>query len=189
MLPDVEVPEREAVLERGPSPLYHRLAEEPVEGWSRLGLGVHVGLPSGPDDAFADATEGAAFSLDVLGGVEITFDRLAPASIVAELGYSYVYEETHWFVAGFGPALHRLGPSEDRNDPRPGGAIGVAIVPHVVVGSTEGHAAYGVRTSLLVRWSALGIELAHQVVRVEDLDRTVHELHLMFSPTFSGVDL
>jgi hypothetical protein len=186
-LPEVEVPERHAVREVGESPFYYRIPDTTVAAWSRSAIGAQVTLPTNEEaDAFARATEGGRFSFDLLGGVEISFDRREPFSVVAELGYSYVYERSHWFVVGLGPGLHGVGPTSEPEDPRPSGDLGVALVPHAVVGSLDGHFAYGVRTSLLMRWEVFGVELAHQVAYVEDLDRTVHELHLMFSPTYAG---
>ena len=189
-LPEIEAPERHAVRELGESPFYYRIPDNTVVPWSRSAIGAQVTLPTNEEtDSFARATEGARFSFDLLGGVEISFDRREPFSLVAELGYSYVYERSHWFVVGLGPGLHGLGPSSEPEDPRPSGDFGVALVPHAVVGSLDARFAYGVRTSLLARWYGLGLEVAHQVAYVEDLDRTVHELHLMFAPTYSGVDL
>jgi hypothetical protein len=187
-LPEVELPERQAVREIGESPFYYRIPDNTVAGWSRSAVGLQVTLPTNEEqDAFARATEGARFSFDLLGGVELSFARDEPYSVVAELGYSYVYERSHWFVVGLGPGLHGLGPTSEAEDPRPSGDFGVALVPHAVVGSLDGHFAYGLRSSLLARWHAFGIELGHQVAYVEELDRTVHELHLMISPTYSGV--
>ena len=189
-LPEVDVPERQAVLERGTSPVYFRLPDTAVAAWSRSAFGVHVGLPTNAEtDALAEETEGARFTLDLLGGVELTFDRREHFSVIAELGYSYVYEDSHWFVAGFGPALHRIGPSTEPDEPRPTGEFAIALVPHVVVGSIDDHFAYGLRSSLLLRWNVLGVELAHQFARAEDLARTVHELHFTITLAYSTADL
>jgi hypothetical protein len=188
-LPEVEGPPRVTVTERGESPVYYRLPDDVVSPWLRTAFGAQLRLPVNGE------AEARAFSFDVLGGVEVAFDRRAPFTVVTELGYSYVHESAHWFVMGLGPGLHRVGPGDGREGDggedaaqRPSGPFGLAVVPHGVLGALDGHFAMGVRTSLLLRFYILGVEVAHQVARVSELDRTVHEMHVMFTPTYSFSD-
>jgi hypothetical protein len=68
------------------------------------------------------------------------------------------------------------------------GALGLALIPHGVVGSYDGFLAYGVRTSLIVRYFTAGLVLAHQYAQVHSLDRAIHEIQFGFTSTYSGAD-
>lgn len=184
-LPDVKDAPTETIDERGESPVYYRLPDNTFSGWFRSTLGASSRL------AVAGELEQTRFSLDVLGGAELGFDRTSPATMVTELGYSYVYESQHWFMVGLGPGLRRLGGSlfEDEGEAlRPMGHAGITLIPHGIIGDYEGNLAYGVRTSLLARYMTLGLEVAHQYARIPAMDRHVHEIHFGVTMIYSGGD-
>lgn len=184
-LPDVPDAPAQTIEERGQSPVYYRLPDNSVSPWFRTVLGASSRL------AVRGETEATRFTFDGLVGTEIGFSRTSPATFVTELGYSYVYESQHWFVLGAGPGLRRLGSplfGDDDDGLRPTGPFGITLIPHGIVGTYEGHFAYGARTSLIVRFMTAGVEVAHQYGHIPELERSVHEIHFGFSVVFSSGD-
>ena len=62
------------------------------------------------------------------------------------------------------------------------GHIGLALVPHAVLGRIDGERGSGIRTSLVASFASFGIEFAHQYVAAGS--RGIHEVHVM--ATFGG---
>jgi hypothetical protein len=166
-LPEPDAPPPREITEQGDSPLYYRLPPGTVSFLSRTSLGGHTRL----DDI------DTAFTLDVMAGAYARFGRDASMGIWVEGGYSYVRGSEHLAVLGIGLA-HRK---------RTLFCAVFALVPHVVAGKVDGELGIGARTSAIAGWGAWGLELAHQVVIVED--QRVHEMHLAVTfPFVAGVD-
>jgi hypothetical protein len=172
---DPIAPEPRVIAEQGPSPLHYRQSARIVMPTLRIGLGLHVRLPTG------NITAKAAFALDVYLGTTIRFGRGAPTGMLAEAGYSYVGFSEHLASLGIG-VLYGLGrPPAPPGESQPLGRRRFGVVPHALVGWAYGGPAFGARTSVILGYWIYGVELAHQVLFAGA--RQIHEIHL----TFTGI--
>ena len=159
---------RVEIVETTPSPTYYRLPPQTTHMLSRSSVGTHTRL-SGDTDT--------TFSLDILMGAALRFDRRSNTALWIEGGYSYVKGREHLAVLGAGVGYRKRGLLSPL----------LALVPHVVAGSIDGTASLGVRTSLIAGWSAYSFELAHQVA-LQDGEQ-IHELHAAFTfPFLAGLE-
>ncbi len=167
-LPDPAATPRIEIVESSKSPTYYRLPPKTTHFLSRTAIGTHTRLTGETD---------TAFSLDVLMGAALRFDRRSSNMLWIEGGYSYVRGREHLAVLGLGGG-HR----------RPGLFTSMfAIVPHVIAGSIDGTSCLGLRTSVIAGFASYSIELAHQVAVIDRIE--VHELHAAFTfPFVSGLE-
>jgi hypothetical protein len=177
-LPEAPLPPPRDIRETGESPLYYRIPPRFVGISFRIGFGGNGRL------ALDGAQGKIAFAFDVLAGASFRFSRTSKLGALAELGYTYIGFGEHLAQLGLGLLLH--GPREpDEDDPRRG-VIGVALVPHGVLGSNTGHVEYGERTDLLFSVGVLGVDLGHQLTMLGD--HPTHQIHVSFMfVTFDGV--
>lgn len=167
-LPEPATPARVELVEGSPSPTYYRLPSQTTHFLTRSSVGTHTRLTG---DRETD------FSLDLLIGAAVRFDRRHWTALWIEGGYSYVKGREHLAMAGIGVGHRKRGRSEPL----------FALVPHVVAGSIDGEGCLGLRTSALAGFAGYTIELAHQVAVVDGTQ--VHELHAAFSfPFLSGLE-
>lgn len=167
-LPEPAQPPRAEIVETSPSPTYYRLPPQTTHFLSRSSIGTHTRLTG---DSETD------FSLDILMGVAMRFDRRNFTALWIEGGYSYVKGREHLAIAGLGVARRKRGLAEPL----------FAVIPHVIAGSIDGESCLGLRTSVIAGFAMYSIELAHQVAFIDGA--RVHELHAAFTfPFLAGLD-
>jgi len=162
-LAEPTMPPRAEIVETTPSPTYYRLPAQTTHYLARSSIGAHTRLTGETD---------TAFSLDILMGAALRFDRRSNTALWIEGGYSYVKGREHLAVLGAGVGYRKRGFLSPL----------LALVPHVVAGSIDGTTCLGVRTSVIAGWSAYSFELAHQVAFRDGAQ--VHELHAAFTFPF-----
>jgi hypothetical protein len=171
-LPEVTLRTPRVVREEGIAPRYYLLSPRLFLPMARIGIGAQF------REERATLPDTTAFAADAYLGLIVRAERGARWGAITEAGYGFVGFSQHLASVGLG-AVYGLAARADRDGVPRSAGVRVALIPHVLVGTSYDELAVGARTSVLVGYGLYAIEFAHQVLVTGG--QGSHEFHLMWT--------